>query len=105
MTQTEKFADEFGQRSGFDPLTVLAIIQSLMEIFQNCPQSGGQLRASVKAPTRWQKLRATNIVMANLDLPRRQARQVAEDLIAAGMAATDEQVGAVVDECCDPGRW
>ena len=102
---TEQFADKFGQKQGFDPATIIAIITSLVEIFKNCPKPAGELKAAVKSPTRWQRIRATGIVVDNLNMPRWLARRVADDLIKEAAAAPDETIDGVVAECCDPNKW
>lgn len=106
MTKTETFADGFGAKFGFDPASIVAIITAIMEIFQNCNQSGEELRGTVRQPSRWVKARARRIVMKELEGVRRwQAGKIADDLMAEAAAQDDTTIDAIAAECCDPSHW
>jgi hypothetical protein len=104
--ETERFAQKFGDKHGFDPAMIIALIQSIMAAFQNCPQNPTSIRGTVKNPGPFQKAKATRIIMQELDgVSRSRARQIAEDLMHEAATSDDTVIDSVAEECCDPSRW
>ena len=67
-TETEKFAEEFGEREGFDPATIMALIQAIITAFANCKKP--PTPAAVKNLGPFGHARAVTVVCDHLDLPR-----------------------------------
>lgn len=100
-SQVETFANRVGAKFGFDPATITGIILAIMEIVQQCQNSRSQIVSSVRRPTLLQRMRATNIVMRNLNnVTRFQARRMADQIIDECCNASEEEILNVVDECC-----
>lgn len=105
MRATETFATEFSAKAGLDPTTVIAIVQAILSIMQQCNQSSAGVINAVKNPNLWQRARATKIVMDNCDhMPRWKARSIAAELLNHAAEQPAEVVSAVCAEC-QSGEW
>lgn len=95
---TAAFAEKFGTKYGLDITMIIALITALAKIFESCPKPPA---AEVKSPSLRHRVRATRIVMDELDgVSRREARQIANNLLAEAQAEDDATVDAVASECC-----
>jgi len=99
MSPTQDFAAKFADKHGLDITTIISIITAIAKMFENCPKPE-KARAQVKNPGIFAQVAATRIVMDELDqLSRREARRLAQNLIADAAAEDDATVEAVCSEC------
>ena len=80
------------------------IMEMVMKFIEQCQQRKQQLLQTIKSPTRFEKVYFRNHVISNWDDRRgwrwrREAREVADALLVAGATKSEEDLGAVIDQC------
>lgn len=93
--------------SGYSAIGWAALIEAIMAaisgILDNCPQKNAELRASIRKPTRGQRVNTRREIRRNVDDCfgfgwRRQADRVVNEVLDQAASASDDEIDAVIAE-------